>query len=174
MKIFALVVIFFSILLNPNNIKANETILFVDSVLILNNSLAAKSINNQLKILNTKNIKYFKKIENDLKLEESKLLSQKNVLEVNQYMKKVNDFKIKVNKFNENKKSTIVEFNKKKKDAELALSNMLANVLSNYAKKESVSLILPKQSILLGKNELDITDTIKNNLDLKIKTINIK
>ena len=53
MKIFALVVIFFSILLNPNNIKANETILFVDSVLILNNSLAGKSINNQLKILNT-------------------------------------------------------------------------------------------------------------------------
>tara|TARA_B100000795_G_scaffold269018_1_gene257237 strand:- start:1397 stop:1921 length:525 start_codon:yes stop_codon:yes gene_type:complete len=174
MKNLAFVIFFFSFLLNPNYIKANEAILFVDSVLILNNSLAGKSINNQLKTLNTKNIKYFKKIENDLKLEESKLLSQKNVLEVNQYMKKVDDFKIKVNKFNENKKNTIVEFNKKKKDVELVLSNMLANVLSDYAKKESVSLILPKQSILLGKNELDITETIKNNLDLKIKTINIK
>ncbi len=174
MKNFAFVVIFFSILFNSSNIKANEKILFVDSIFILNNSLAGKSINNQLKNLNAKNAKNFKKNQSDLKLEESKLFSQKNVLEVNQYMKKVDAFKIKVNKFNQNKKSTLDEFNKKKRDAELVLSNMLAIVLSDYAKKESVSLILPKQSILIGKNELDITSTIKNNLDLKIKNVNIK
>ena len=57
-----------------------------------------------------------KKNQSDLKLEESKLFSQKNVLEVNQYMKKVDAFKIKVNKFNQNKKSTLDEFNKKKRD----------------------------------------------------------
>ena len=174
MKNFACVVIFFSILFNSSNIKANEKIFFVDSIFILNNSLAGKSINNQLKNLNAKNAKNFKKNQSDLKLEESKLFSQKNVLEVNQYMQKVDAFKIKVNKFNQNKKSTLDEFNKKKRDAELVLSNMLAIVLSDYAKKESVSLILPKQSILIGKNELDITSTIKNNLDLKIKNVNIK
>ena len=89
-------------------------------------------------------------------------------------MKKVSDFKIEVKEFNNKKKNTVIEFNKKKKDAELALSNILSTVLSEYAEKNSISLILPKQSILLGKKELDITETIKTTLNLKIKTMNIK
>lgn len=168
------VIFFFIILLNSNYIKAKEVILYVDSVYILNTSLVGKSINNQLKEINATNIKRFKKTENDLKLKESQLLSQKNILIESEYIEKVSDFKIKVKEFNNKKKNAVIEFNKKKKEAELALSNILTNVLSDYAKKNSISLILPKQSILLGKNELDITETIINTLNLKIKTINIK
>tara|TARA_B110000027_G_scaffold132116_1_gene157649 strand:+ start:1110 stop:1634 length:525 start_codon:yes stop_codon:yes gene_type:complete len=174
MKFFFFTFFFISILLNSNDIKAKETILFVDSVFILNTSLAGKSINNQLKKINTENVKKFKMIQNDLKLKESQLLSQKNILVENEYIKKVSDFKIEVKEFNNKKKNTVIEFNKKKKEAELALSNILSTVLSEYAEKNSISLILPKQSILLGKKELDITETIKTTLNLKIKTINIK
>ena len=89
-------------------------------------------------------------------------------------MEKVSNFKITVKEFNNEKKNAVIEFNKKKREAELALSNALTDVLSDYAKKNSISLILPKQSILLGKNELDITEAIINTLNTKIKTINIK
>ena len=89
-------------------------------------------------------------------------------------MEKVSNFKITVKEFNNEKKNVVIEFNKKKREAELALSNALTDVLSDYAKKNSISLILPKQSILLGKNELDITEAIINTLNTKIKTINIK
>ena len=174
MRIVFFTFFFFIILYNYNYIKAKEVILFVDSVLILNTSLVGKSINNQLKEINSTNVKRFEKTENDLKLKESQLLSQKNILIESEYMEKVSDFKIKVKEFNNNKKNAVIEFNKKKREAELALSNILTDVLSDYAKKNSISLILSKQSILLGKNESDITETIINTLNLKIKTINIK
>jgi Skp family chaperone for outer membrane proteins len=174
MRIVFFIFFFFIILYNSNYIKAKEVILFVDSVLILNTSLVGKSINNQLKEINSTNVKRFEKTENDLKLKESQLLSQKNILIESEYMEKVSDFKIKVKEFNNNKKNAVIEFNKKKREAELALSNILTDVLSDYAKKNSISLILSKQSILLGKNESDITETIINTLNLKIKTINIK
>lgn len=174
MRIVFFTFFFFIILYNSNYIKAKEVILFVDSVLILNTSLVGKSINNQLKEINSTNVKRFEKTENDLKLKESQLLSQKNILIESEYMEKVSDFKIKVKEFNNNKKNAVIEFNKKKREAELALSNILTDVLSDYAKKNSISLILSKQSILLGKNESDITETIINTLNLKIKTINIK
>ena len=104
MKFFFFTFFFISILLNSNDIKAKETILFVDSVFILNTSLAGESINNQLKKINTENLKKFKKIQNDLKLKESQLLSQKNILVENEYIKKVSDFKIEVKEFNNKKK----------------------------------------------------------------------
>ena len=80
MRIVFFTFFFFIILLNSNYIKAKEVILFVDSVFILNTSLAGKSINNQLKEINAINVKRFEKTENDLKLKESQLLSQKNIL----------------------------------------------------------------------------------------------
>ena len=89
-------------------------------------------------------------------------------------MEKVSNFKITVKEFNNEKKNAVIEFNKKKREAELALSNTLTDVLSDYAKKNSISLILPKRSILLGKSELDITEVIINTLNTKIKTIDIK
>ena len=174
MRIIFFTFFFFITLLNSNYIKAKEAILYVDSISILNNSLAGKSINNQLKEINTTNVKKFKKIENDLKLKESQLLSQKNILVESEYMEKVSNFKITVKEFNNEKKNAVIEFNKKKREAELALSNTLTDVLSDYAKKNSISLILPKRSILLGKSELDITEVIINTLNTKIKTIDIK
>ena len=174
MRIIFFTFFFFITLLNSNYIKAKEVILYVDSISILNNSLAGKSINNQLKEINTTNVKKFKKIENDLKLKESQLLSQKNILVESEYMEKVSNFKITVKEFNNEKKNAVIEFNKKKREAELALSNTLTDVLSDYAKKNSISLILPKRSILLGKSELDITEVIINTLNTKIKTIDIK
>ena len=174
MRVIFFTFFFFIILLHSNYIKAKEAISYVDSIFILNNSLAGKSINNQLKEINATNVKKFKKIENDLKLKESQLLSQKNILVESEYMEKVSNFKITVKEFNNEKKNAVIEFNKKKREAELALSNALTDVLSDYAKKNSISLILRKQSILLGKSELDITEAIINTLNTKIKTINIK
>ena len=45
--------------------------------------------------------------------------------------------------------------------------------LSKYAEENSISLILNKQIIAVGKKELEITNMIKKKLDEKLKSIEI-
>ena len=47
-------------------------------------------------------------------------------------------------------------------------------ILLNYSKDKSLSLILPKKNIVIGKTELDITNEIIKILDNEIKEIKIK
>jgi outer membrane protein len=153
--------------------NAEDKIVFVDTNKVINASLAGQSITKQLKILDEKNIENFTKIEKEFKTEETKLLAQKNVLDEDQYIKKVNEFKKKVNLHNENKKKTNSIFNKKKFEAEKNLLLILKKILSDYSKKNSITLIISKKSVIIGKKELDITESIIEDLNLEIKEIKI-
>ena len=62
---------------------------YVDLNFIINNSNAGKNIIIKFKKQNEVNINEFKKIEENLKKEKNKLLSQKNILEKNEYQKKI-------------------------------------------------------------------------------------
>ena len=46
-------------------------------------------------------------------------------------------------------------------------------ILSNYSKKNRISIILRKQDIVLGRTDLDITKQIIEIIDLKIKKIDL-
>ena len=70
----------------------------------MNNSLAGKSLSKKLKNKNEKNIVTFKKIEKDLIEEESKIIAQKNILNADEFNKKIVSFKKKVSDFKNKKK----------------------------------------------------------------------
>ena len=59
--------IFFFILLNPTLIQANSKIFYLDMDYVMNNSLAGKSITEQLNKINKENIKIFNKKEKNFK-----------------------------------------------------------------------------------------------------------
>ena len=46
-------------------------------------------------------------------------------------------------------------------------------ILAEYSDKNSISLIVDKKSIILGKTELDITEKIINLLNEKVKAIKL-
>ena len=46
-------------------------------------------------------------------------------------------------------------------------------MIENYAKNNSIDIILPKRNILIAKSELEITDEILKLLNEKIKEIKI-
>ena len=46
-------------------------------------------------------------------------------------------------------------------------------ILVDYSSDNSISFILPKQSIIIGKSEFDITKNIIEVLDKKIKSIKL-
>ena len=80
----------FFFLIFHTNLFAEEKFFYLDVNFLLSESEAGKYINNELQLINNKNIEEFKKIENSIKIEEEKLLKQKNILKEEEFNNKAN------------------------------------------------------------------------------------
>jgi outer membrane protein len=172
-KFFEYILILF-ILLQFNTAYSNEKIFYIDMDFIMNNSLAGKSIMKQMDKKKALNMKNFTKQEETLKKEENKLISQKNVLDKKKFEEQVNAFQNKVSDYKSNSNKIANEFSKKLTNAQKKLTNTLTPILANYSAQNSISFIIPKKNIIIGKTELDLTNTILKLLDSKVKSIEIK
>ncbi len=132
-----------------------------------------KSLKSKLDKIHKTNFEEFKKKEEDLKKEEVLILSQKNVLSEEDYKNKVNLFKEKLNSYKKNRQEKIDLVTKKKLNATANLLKEINPILSDYSKKNGISIILRKQDIVLARTDLDITKQIIETIDLKIKKINL-
>ena len=65
------------------------------------------------------------------------------------------------------------DINKLRIKATTTLITKLSPILEEYAKKNSIGLILQKKNIVMGKKEIDITDQILSITNKEIKDINI-
>ena len=166
--------IYFILIFYSNLAVANQTILYIDMSYLMNNSLAGKSIVEQLKKQSEKNVNTFKKIEKDLKSEEDKLISQKSILDPEEFKKKVEIFREKVSNYNIERNNKNENLSKQKGDAQKILLESIDPILKEYSKKNSVSYIISKQNIILGQTELDITKKILKLLNENLKKIDIK
>jgi len=103
-----------SIFLLFPKISYSENIAYIDIDYIMNNSLAGKSITSRLeKSYKIKNDN-FNKIEKELKNKEKNLISQKNILNEEEYKKKVNNLVSEIDKYKESRKIFLKEFKLKK------------------------------------------------------------
>jgi outer membrane protein len=157
-----------------NKAISSEGIYYIDMDYIMNNSLAGKSIVKQLEKKNNSYSETIKKIEADLKKEETKLISQKNILDSEEFKKRALSFQEKVTKYRNDRKENSNNLTMQKNKAQQNLIMNLTPILGDYAKKNSISFILPKQSIIIGKSELDLTNKILEILNEQIKTIELK
>jgi outer membrane protein len=165
--------IFFFIIFYTTLTNANDKIYYLDMDFLINNSLAGKSINKQIEQKNQNNIKTFKKKEQDLKKEETKLITQKKITDKDEYEKKIIIFR---NKVIDLKKLGIKKANslkKEKLEAKASLFDSITPIIVDYAKENSASIIFDKKNIVLGKSELDITKDILKILNAKIKNIKL-
>ena len=167
--IFAILAIFYS-----SAVYSNEEIYYLDMDYVMNSSLAGKSITSQLIKKNKLNSIDFKKIEDDLKKEEKKLISQKNILKEEQYQKKIVLFSQKINDYQKKHRTLAADINNSKMVAQKELLIILTKILSEYSQKNKIKYILSKQSIIIGKSNLDITKKIIKILDTKVKNIKLK
>ena len=139
----------------------------------MNQSIAGKYLNSQLDKIHKTNLEEFKKNEEDLKKEEVLILSQKNVLSEEDYKNKVNLFKEKLNGYKKNRQKKIDSVTKKRMNSTANLLKEINPILSDYSKKNGISIIFRKQDIVLARTDLDITKQIIEAIDLKIKKINL-
>ncbi len=171
---FLKLIIFFVIIFYSNIAIANDKIYYIDIDTLMNNSLAGKSIAKQLNKIDKSNNENFKKLEENLKNEETKLISQKNILKKDEYQKKFELFKQKISKYKNKRNTAINNLSKKRIEGQKIFISQLMPILSEYSEKNSISYIIPKQTIIIGKTELDLTKKILKILDSKVKSIKLK
>ena len=160
-------------MLYSNIALSNNNIYFINIDFVMNNSLAGKSIIKELDKINKSSQNEFKKIEKNLIDEEKKIISKKNILSEQEYLKEAELFKKKVDDYNLSRNKKINDISKMKNNSQKKLIETLTPILTEYAQKNSISYIIPKQSIIVGKSELDLTKTIIEILNSKIKKIKL-
>ena len=161
-------------MLYSNIALSNNNIYFIDIDFVMNNSLAGKSIIKELDEINKSSQNKFKKIEKNLLDEEKKIILKKNILSEQEYLKEAELFKKKVEDYKLSRNKKINDISKMKNNSQKKLIETLTPILAEYAQKNSISYIIPKQSIIIGKSELDLTKTIIEILNSKIKKIKLQ
>ena len=154
-------------------ISEELTIAYVDVDKIINQSVAGKDIAKQLKILNDNNIKKFKQKEKKLADEERNLVKQKNILSKEELEKQVITLRKNVGNFKIDIKNSRNDLDQKRLEATKKILNVLNPILAEYSSKNSISLIIQKKIIVIGKSNMDITPQILKLLDKKIKNMKL-
>ena len=135
---------------------------------ILNKSIKGQNISNILEKQNKITTDKFNKIEENLKIEEKQIISKKNILNDDEFRKLIQDFKIKVNNFNSEKKNSVKLLNKKKINLTKDFISQITPIFIEFAKMNSISIILKKKNIIMGDTSLDKTLDFLNLVNEKI------
>ena len=160
MKIFYF---FFSIILFFFNVSfsiANDKIAFIDLNYILSESKEGKKILAKLEIDNKKNLEFFQSEEEKLKKENQNIEKLKNILSKEEFNKKINMFKNKVNTYNLNKNETIKLFEENKNLELNIFFAELNEIMNNFMQENSIQIILDKKNIVMANNKNDISKDI--------------
>ena len=168
-KLIFFLIIFIKLLTST----AWSQIVYINMEKLFNESMVGISLNKQISEINGLNEKNIKKLETDIKSEDENINSQKNILNEEELKKKITILNDKIKEYQNLNKKNKENLNKKKIEGTNLILNNLKPILSEYSEKNSISMVLQKQNVIIGKKELDITKDIILILNEKIKKIDI-
>jgi outer membrane protein len=150
-----------------------ENSYFIDFSKVLNNSKPGAEAQKQLKQKFVNETKRLSKIEEDIKKEESKIISEKKTLSTEEYQKKINDLRKKLLDFQKNKQNSFNNIAKSRSDAKQALIKAVNPIIKKYMEDNKIRLIFDKQSVIMGDTNLEITDQIIVILNKELSSLKI-
>ena len=169
-KINFFLIIIFSLFFNAYAFSENK-ILFIDIEYIYFNSNAGKIVNKKVQS-ETQKIKvelsdYKKKIQD----EKEKLINQKNILSQEELQKKSIELKKQIREYDQIISKKNKQLIKYKNDTKNEFTKKLSKIVQEYALNNSIEMIIKKDNILIGKNDLDATEEVLNLFNKDIKSI---
>ena len=169
-KILISILLFFLTFVSGHS---SEKIVYLDVEKIMQQSIAGKSIIAQLKKKREVSVSMLKKKEKDIINKEKKLISQKNVLNKEEFEKKIIELRKEVSNYQKERNKTSNEIAQSRVKASTKLINKLTPILEEYSKKNSIRIIVQKKNIVMGKKEDDITKDILDLVNQKVKNIKL-
>ena len=164
---------FLFLFLINNNLYANDKIVFININYIFTNSNAGKKLYQQIDQKNKQIQIEINKIKTELESEKKQILSQKNVLSVEEYNKKITNLENKIIAMNTKVQKKKDELNLFKNKVEKNFSKQLNIIIEEYSVQNSIDIIFKKENLLMAKKNLDITENIFNLFNEKIDIIKL-
>ena len=152
---------------------SNEKIVYLDVEKIMQESIAGKAVIAQIKKKRETTVSKFQKKEKEIIEKEKKLISQKNVLNEEEFKKKLQDLRGDIAKYQKDRNKAFNEITQSRIKASTELIKKLNPILEDYSKKNSIRMVIQKKHIVIGKKEDDITKDILELVNQKIKKIKI-
>tara|TARA_Y100000816_G_C26073204_1_gene564715 strand:+ start:263 stop:775 length:513 start_codon:yes stop_codon:yes gene_type:complete len=149
-------------------------IVYIDINLILNQSEIGKILNDYINSKNNENTLNYKKVEAVLLNKEKSLIAQQNILDENEFKKKLSLLSEEIKNFRKEKKQSLENLNNIKIENTKKILSFLNPIITNYVDKNSISLVIPKKNIVVGKTDLDITNKIISLLNDQKYMLNLK
>ena len=173
MKIlFSSFLFIFLFFINP--VVSDQKIAFINMDKVMSTSKSGISILKQLTDLKNKNTKFLEKEGKRFKEKETKLISQKNILSEVDFKKKIDELKVEIKNYNQNRNKMIKDFNKLKVDNTNNLLKLINPILIKFSNDKEISIILQKKDLVVAKTELDITEEIIKIINAEVKEFKIK
>ncbi len=172
MKKYLTIFIFFLLILTKSAFS-EEKIVFIDINFIFINSDAGKDIKTQIKKKNNDLQLEINEFKTKLEIKRKKIISQKNVLSVEEYNKKVINLEKEITDMNSLISKKKNELNIFQKSIENNFSKNLNKIIEKFSVENSIDIILNKENLLMAKKNLDITEQIFKLFNDQIKKITI-
>jgi outer membrane protein len=169
-KKILLIIIF--IFLTQTNTFA-DTPYFLDFKYILNESDAGKKAQNFLKKKLENGLKSVKQKEKNIQDEEKKIIAQKKIISSEEYKKQVTALRSKVSSLQKERNNLLNDISKKRTKARNELLKNLNPIIKDYMKEKKIRMVIDKKSLLLGDENLNITNDIMSILNKKLKSIKL-
>jgi Skp family chaperone for outer membrane proteins len=146
----------------------------VDVEILLNQSKAGKSVQEQLKSKRDQFQKEFADKEKNLRDDEKKLIEKKDKISADEFAaerKKFEEKLLETRKLLQTRKASL---DKGLSSAMQELRENIMAVTADIAEKEKYQLILNRDSIVIVEKSMDITQSVLSKLDAKISSIKLK
>ena len=156
------------------NLSAENKVAYIDLDKILVNTDSGKSLFKQLDNLEKIKLQSLQNEEKKLKEEENKILSTKNLLTQDEYIKNVNTFKKKIPIYQKKKKDIINNLQKKRNTEVMRFLKMTNPLIESIMEKNSIDILIEKKNIFIAKSNTDITNVVIDEINKNIKNFEIE
>ena len=165
-------IIIFLIFFNVFTLNLKAEIAYIDINFILKTSEVGKSLNTYIDKIKNEDIAKYKEIEKKLLDKEKSLIAQQNIINQEEFKKRLAELTNEVQEYRSKKKIAFDQLNKIKLDKTKEILKILNPIITEYVDLNSISLVIPKKNIIVGKKNLDITNQIIKRLNDNTKKLN--
>ena len=144
---------------------------YIDLNMIVNNSIVGKKIKKMITDESNKLKNKHKKEEDQLRKKKNEILAKKNILNEKDFEREVNQHQQNVEKYHSNKNEDLEKLNKKSLDLSRNLMVKIDKIVIDYARENSIDLLLKKDALIVSNSQLDISNDILKEVDMKVKKI---
>ena len=166
-------IIFISIL-SVNSINANEKISYVNMDYLISNTIAGKSLLENLKKEEKLKVDKFKISDEDYKNKEKKILAKKNLVSKEQINKELRSLQVEFQIYRKNKIKEIDELKAKRNRNILNFIKLINPIIEKYMTDNSIAVLFDKKNIFIASKNYDITKNLITLIDKDIKSVKLE